>query len=194
MPRKINLANHYESQELKEKYRKSKDLVEAKRWHLLWKISLGWTIKKSAMFVGISYSYARKIVKKYNEKGQEGIKNKKNKNTKHSGGKKALLNDLQIDLLIKALSEKPSDGGIWTGPKVSRWIEKETGKEKVFNQRGWDYLKKCKYSWQIPRPKHKKGCPIAQAIFKKNLPLKVKKLKKNIQMPKLKYGFLMNIE
>ncbi|MDC0835049.1 winged helix-turn-helix domain-containing protein [Geitlerinema sp. CS-897] len=29
--------------------------------------------------------------------------------------------------------------------------------EKVWKQRGWDYLKKCGYSWQRPRPKHKKG-------------------------------------
>jgi hypothetical protein len=26
---------------------------------------------------------------------------------------------------------RPADGGIWTGTKVARWIEKENGVEKV---------------------------------------------------------------
>ena len=45
--------------------------------------------------------------------------------------------------MAQAIELKPSDGGIWTGVKVARWIEQETGIEKVWNQRGWDYLKKC---------------------------------------------------
>jgi transposase len=189
MARKIHLENHYQPQELKEKYLKTKDLVESRRWHLLWKISLGWTVKESAMFVGISYSYARKIVKNYNQKGQEGIKNQKNKSLKYRGGKKALLNEKQINLLMEVLCQRPSDGGIWTGPKVSRWIEKETGRQKVFNQRGWDYLKKCGYSWQMPRPKHRKGCEIQQQEFKKNLPLKVKKLQQSNPDRKIEVWF-----
>ncbi|WP_353735217.1 winged helix-turn-helix domain-containing protein [Okeania sp. SIO2C2] len=31
--------------------------------------------------------------------------------------------------------------------------------KKVWNQRRWDYLKKLNYSWQRPRPKHRKGNP-----------------------------------
>ncbi|PPT07078.1 Mobile element protein [Geitlerinema sp. FC II] len=81
-----------------------------------------------------------------------------------------------MNKLKEALKGKPSDGGQWTGPKVARWIEKETGREKVWNQRGWDYLKKCDYSWQRPRPKHKKGNKEEQEQFNKDLPFKVKKL------------------
>ncbi|WP_375339033.1 winged helix-turn-helix domain-containing protein [Baaleninema simplex] len=35
---------------------------------------------------------------------------------------------------------------------------------------------KCGYSWQRPRPKHEKGNKEEQEQFKKDLPLKVKKL------------------
>lgn len=63
MPRKASLAN---SEELKHKYRTSQDSVESKRWHLIWKISLGWSIKNSAIAIGINYDYAKEIVKKYN--------------------------------------------------------------------------------------------------------------------------------
>lgn len=50
--------------------------------------------------------------------------------------------------------------------------------EKVWNQRECDYLKKFKYSWQSPRPKHQKADRIEQEKFIKNLPLKVKGLEK----------------
>ena len=176
MPRKASLANYYSSEELKHKYRRSPDLVESRRWHLLWKISLGWSIKNSAIAIGINYDYAKEIVKKYNKSGKEGVKNQKNKQRKQLGGRKPLLTKKQLEKLQKELEFKPDDGGVWTGTKVARWIEKETGKEKVWNQRGWDYLKKLKYSWQSPRPEHEKGDKLEQEIFKANLPLKVKKL------------------
>ena len=86
----------------------------------------------------------------------------------HSGGTQLLLSEKQREKLAQALKLPPSDGGIWTGLKVARWIDKETGIEKVWNQRGWDYLKKCNYSWQRPRPKHrttivsKESAPISQ--------------------------------
>jgi len=142
MPRKAYLADYYSSKELKQKYLKSKDSVESRRWHLLWKVSLKWSIKNSASAVGINYDYAKKIVKKYNEFGEAGVKNRKNHNRQQLGGRKPLLTKEQFQKLSQELEDKPNDGGIWTGPKVARWIEKETGKTKVWNQRGWDYLKK----------------------------------------------------
>jgi transposase len=61
---------------------------------------------------------------------------------------------------------------------VARWIERETGKSQAHNLIGWDYLKKLDYSWQRPRPKHRKGCRQAQTEFKENLPKKVKDIQK----------------
>ena len=49
MARKAFLEKHHSSEELKKKYLNSKDPVESRRWHLLWKISLGWTVKNSAV-------------------------------------------------------------------------------------------------------------------------------------------------
>jgi len=103
---------------------------------------LGWTIKNSAIAVGINYDYGKEIVKKYNELGEKGITNLKRKPRKHTGGKKSLLTGEQLEQLALELEFRPADGGIWTGTKVARWIEKETGVEKVWDQRGWDYLKK----------------------------------------------------
>ena len=82
--------------------------------------------------------------------------------------------------LTVQLKKRPPDEGVLTRPKVARQIEKATGIEKVWNQRGQDYLKKSKYSGKKPRPKYKKGDLIAQENFNKNLPLKVKELRENI--------------
>jgi transposase len=155
--------------------------VETKRWHLLWKICQGWTIKKSAEAVGINYDYGKEILKKYNQEGEKGVKNLRKNQRKSGGGRRKLLNNLQLEKLALDLESPPRDGGIWTGPKVASWIEKETSLEKVWNQRGWDYLKKQKYSWQNPRPKHKKGDELAQKKFKTNLPIKIEEFKKKSQ-------------
>ena len=62
MVRKVHLQNHLTSSQLKQKYLQTKEPVESRRGHLLWKIAQGWTIKNSAVAVGISYSYTKKIV------------------------------------------------------------------------------------------------------------------------------------
>ena len=146
MPKKAYLSAHFRPSELKHKYLSSKDPVEARRWGLIWKVGVGWTIKNSTIALGINYQYAKKIVKKYNELGAKGIKNRKQKSRAHRRGKQPLLNAEQWQKLIAALRQRPADGGIWTVSKVARWIEKETQREKLSNQRGWDYLKKCGYS------------------------------------------------
>ena len=92
--------------------------------------------------VGLNYEYARKIVKRYNEQRMEGVKNQKKISKPHRRRKKTLLNEEQLQLLAQKLKERPDDGRIWTGQKVARWIEKKTQKEKIGNQRGWEYLKK----------------------------------------------------
>ena len=60
---------------------------------------------------------------------------------------------------------------------MARWIGKETQVEKVWHQRGWDYLKKLKYSrHRCPRPKYRKGSQQEQEQFIQNLPIIVKSL------------------
>ena len=176
MPKKAYLASHLSTVELKKRYQRSKNPIESRRWHLLWKIAQGWTIKNSAVAVGISYGYAQRIVRNYNQHEVEGVVAKPRREEKHTGGKAALLSDQQFQKLTQALNSRPSDGGIWTGVKVARWIEKETGKQRVWNQRGWDYLKKSRYSWQRPRRRHSKGNLQAQNLFKQNLPVLVEQL------------------
>ncbi len=87
MPKKAHLASYLSSFQLKKKYLKSHIPVESRRWNLLWKISLGWTIKNSAIAVGLNYSYARRIVIKYNSEDEKGIKNRTRFNRGNKRGK-----------------------------------------------------------------------------------------------------------
>ena len=139
--------------------------------------------------VGLNYGYAQRIVKNYNRVGEAGVKVKPRAKEKHTGGKKALLSEVQLEKLTQVLQEKPRDGGIWTGVKVARWIEKETGRDLVSNQRLWDYLKKCRHSWQRPRQKHRKGDVEEQNKFKQNLPSFVEQLKLKYPDKKIEVWF-----
>jgi transposase len=83
---------------------------------------------------------------------------------------RALLDEEgQARLRQALLEEAPPGGGMWCGPKVARWIERETGIDKVHNQRGWEYLRKVGYSPQVPRPSNAKGADSQeQEAFKKS--------------------------
>jgi transposase len=189
MPKKAYLADHLSTEELKDAYRLSQDPVESRRWHFLWKIALGWSVKNSTLAVGISESYGWTILKNYNSKGKEGVKNQKKESHAHRRGSKPILDEEQFLKLTEALKQKPEDGGIWTGPKVARWLAKETKREVVHPQRGWDYLKKCNYSWQKPRPKHKKADEVEQEKFKKDLLGKVEKIQETYRDSKIEVWF-----
>ena len=166
MTRIAHLQPHYPDSELKNRYLQATDRVEARRWHLLWLISKRKSIKEAAAVIGINYDYAKSIVSSYNQQGEKGIIKGKQGFRKRPGH--ALLNAQQLEELRLSLQEESPDKGIWTGPKVAEWIAKKTGKEKVWAQRGWDYLKACRYSPQKPRPRHQKGDELEQKEFKKN--------------------------
>ena len=82
MPKKAYLASHLSTFELKKRYQQSKNPIESRRWHLLWKTAQGWTIKNSAVAVGISYGYAQRIVRNYNQYGVIGVESKAEKKGK----------------------------------------------------------------------------------------------------------------
>lgn len=167
MGRTITLVNHLSSEELKARYQTSTDPVESRRWHLIWLVSQRWYLLDAAESVGVSYSYARRVVHAYNQDGLKAISNRRRGRQLTS---RALLNAAQQAELDQALQAPPADGGIWSGPKVAQWIAKKIGRSHVHSQRGWDYLQRLNYSGQRPRPRHAQADEEAQAAFKKTCP------------------------
>src|SRR5215218_9191986 len=60
--------------------------------------------------------------------------------------------------------------GMWSGPKVARWIAHRNGLEKVHVQRGFEYLRKVGMSPQVPRPSNARAEPSEREAFKKVSP------------------------
>jgi len=110
----------------------------------VWLGSETWQIKEAADAVGLNYDYAREIVKAYNQQGISSLANRRKQPGRR--GRAPLLNPDQMLQLQQALKQPPTDGGIWSGPKVARWIAQKTGVASVYAQRGWDYLKRCQLS------------------------------------------------
>ena len=166
MPRQLHVEPHYSVSELKKRYRASREPVESRRWHLIWLVSDRHSLVSAAKVVGLNYDYARDIVRAYNARGPEGLRNRR-KDSRPKRRSNALLNPQQIESLKRRLQTPPEDGGMWSGPKVARQMAQMTGRDRVWPQRGWDYLKLLGYSCQQPRPRHAKSEPDAQAVFKK---------------------------
>ena len=164
MGRTIRLMDHLDSEELKARYQSSRDPVESRRWHLLRLVSQRWYLLDAAELVGVSYSYARQVVRTYNQDGVEAITNRRRGRQMTS---RALLNTQQQAELDQILQSPPEDGGLWSGPKVAQWIAQKTGRAYVHPQRGWDYLQRLNYSGQRPRPRHANAEADAQTAFKK---------------------------
>ncbi|MCL2926992.1 MAG: helix-turn-helix domain-containing protein [Trichodesmium sp. St16_bin4-tuft] len=141
MPKKAYLKSYLSETEIKNRYLQIRDRVESRRWHLLWLVSQNWTIKEAAQALGLNYDYAKDIVKNYNQKGPDGILNRRK--TRKFYPSHALLTLEQQEQLRMVLKSPPQDQAVWTGPKVAEWIAKTIGRDRVSPQRGWEYMKKC---------------------------------------------------
>lgn len=140
MPPKAHIEPYLTIEELKVRYRQARDTTEARRWHLLQLVASGWTIKQSADVVGLNYDYAKEIIRRYNSEGPSSIKNRSRE--RQPPVAKSLLTSMQQQELKQALKGPAPDGGDWSGPKVAEWIAQRTGRQHVWPQRGWDYLKR----------------------------------------------------
>ena len=140
MPPKAHLELHLTLEELKRRYRQAQDTTEARRWHILQLVAQQWTIKQAAQIVGLNYDYAKEIVRRYNSEGPIAMKNRTK--DRQPPTSKSLLTPEQQEELKQVLQGPAPDGGSWSGTKVAQWIAKKTGREWVWPQRGWDYLKR----------------------------------------------------
>jgi transposase len=158
-----------ESSRLERLYREAKDPVL--RTHLLmaWRMSVGDSVGEVARMVGYSQKWTRQIALRYESEGVEGLGDRRHSNP--GAKERALLDEEgQARLRQALLEEAPPGGGMWSGPKVARWIEEKTGMEKVHAQRGWEYMRKVGMSPQVPRPSNAQGADAQEReAFKKSL-------------------------
>ncbi len=137
-------------------YRKATDPVLRTHLLMVWRMSVGDSIGEVARMVGYSEKWVREIARRYGSEGVEGLGDRRHGNP--GAEQRALLDEEGQARLRQALVEEaPPGGGMWSGPKVARWIERKIGTERVHAQRGWEYLRKVGMSPQVPRPSNAQG-------------------------------------
>ena len=166
MPKRLQLSPHASTEELEHRYRKAKDPVERSHRQIVWLLGEGKTTGEVCEVTGYSPGWVRQIARRYNERGVEGLGDRRHGNP--GARERALLDEAGESELREALLEgPPPGGGMWSGPKVARWIAERNGLEKVHVQRGFEYLRKVGMSPQVPRPSNARADPEEREAFKK---------------------------
>ncbi len=164
MPRHLKLETHLSVEELKNRYQQAKEGIEKTHYQTIWLLAQGKPTVIVAEVTGYSLSWIYELVRSYNYYGPSILGDQR----RHNRGSPPLLNDQQQALLWSALQGEPEDGGLWTGPKVARWMSQLLDR-KVSPQRGWEYLKGLEYRLRRPRPHHSLARDEEQEEWKKKL-------------------------
>jgi len=164
MPRTLPLADHLSSAQIYDRFRACRHATERARWQVIWLKTQQRTAEAIAQVTGYSALWVRALIHRYNDGGPDALRDLR----RDHPGAPAMLSPEQRATLDAALATGVApDGGPWNGPKVARWIEAATGRERVHDQRGWEWLVRLGFSSQTPRPHHDKADPEAGAAFKK---------------------------
>jgi transposase len=144
------IASHLSAAELEARYETASTPIAKSHFHAIWLLSLNYGIEEVAAILSFSTRWVRLLVKRYNEHGPDSLGDLRAGN----GTQPAILTPDALCSLKDRLKTPPEGGGLWTGPKVARWLAKFHGLKSVHNQRGWDALVAIEYSIQKPRPRH----------------------------------------
>jgi transposase len=111
--------------------------IERRRWQVIGLLADSAPLAEIVGATGYRPRTIRQIAQRYRERGSAGLVD----GWQRSTGAAPLLSEEQQRELRQALQKPTPDGGVWTGPKVARWIAARTGK-RVHRQRGWEYLRR----------------------------------------------------
>ena len=158
------IASHLSKAELEARYETAADPVSKSHFHAVWLLSLNYGIEEVGSILSFSTRWVRLLLKRYNEQGPDSLGDRRHTN----GTAPAILTPEALFSLKERLKTPPEDGGLWTGPKVARWLAQFHDRKSVHKQRGWDALVAIGYSIQKPRPRHPEAASEAEREELKN--------------------------
>jgi transposase len=165
MPKRIELKPHLTTAELYRRYRQCREPQEKARWRALHLISQGTRASDAARRVGRTSGWVTQLTQRYNERGAEAVATKRGA---VKPGPKPGLPEQAASELDAALRAAAPDGGLWTAPKVARWIAERTG-HSVHESTAWRAMRGLGFTLQVPRPHHRRAASAEeQAAFKKS--------------------------
>jgi transposase len=162
---RLPVERHLTANRARARYRACRHPVEKTRWHAVWlllRADAPRTPAQVAELVGLSVVTVRDVLHRWNDRGPDGLADRRRAN-----GAKPKLTDGQRVALFAALQQRPRDGGLWTGPKVARFVADRWG-VTVRPQTGWQWLNDLGFTLQVPRPSHPRSAgPAARRRWKK---------------------------
>jgi transposase len=149
--RRLPFARHLPVGKLRHRYTSCRHPVEKPRWHALWLLARTdhpRTPAAVADVVGLSAVTVRHVLHRWNDLGPAGVIDRRAGN-----GAEPKLTARRRDALYAALQVRPPDGGVWTGPKVARYV-RDRWQVAVRPETGWRWLVALGFTLQVPRPSH----------------------------------------
>jgi transposase len=184
------IQEHLSSAELEARYKAAGDAISKSHFHALWLLSSGYAIGEVAELLSFSTRWIRLLIHRYNEGGPEALGDRRAGN----GASPKILTPAALAALKERIRTPPDDGGLWSGPKIARWLAQFHGLVSVHDQRGWDALIAIDYSLQQPRPRHPEAADEAEReALKKSLRRRAPTSKASARTPKSSSGRWMNI-
>jgi transposase len=141
---------HLSAAELEHRYKTATEPIAKSHFHALWLLARGYGIGQVAGLLSFSTRWVRILIERYNEGGPDRLGDQR----AHNGTEPKILTPEALAALRERLKSPPKDGGVWTGPKIARWLADFHGLKSVHDQRGWDALVAIGWSIQQPRPRH----------------------------------------
>src|SRR5687767_10070176 len=159
------VADHLSVSALEQQYRSCTDVTATRHVQTIWLLAKGHTIAEVSATVSFARRWVERLLARDNAQGPQALGDLRRRN----GTSPSILRPELLDKLKDRLREPPPDGGLWTSPKVARWMASELGLAAVLPQRGWEALKAINWSVQKPRPRHPAAAtPEEQEAFKKS--------------------------
>jgi transposase len=149
--KRLPVVQHLTANQARARYRACRHPVEKTRWHALWLLLRSdrpHAPAQVADLVGLSVIAVRQVLRRWNRLGPDGLADRRRGN-----GAAPRLTPEQRSALRAALRKRPPDGGLWSGPKVARYVRARWG-VPVCPQTGWQWLRDLGFTLQVPRPSH----------------------------------------
>jgi len=183
------LTAHLTSAGLESRYEAAADPVSKSHFHALWLVSEGYAVTEVARLLSFSARWVHTLIKRYNEKGPAALADLRSGN----GATPRILTPEALAALKQRIASLPDGGGLWSGPKIARWLAEFHGLKAVHDQRGWDALVAVGYSIQRPRPRHPQAANEEdRAALKKSSRMRRPRSSASILKPPSNYGRWMS--
>lgn len=179
------LTTHLSVEDLAARYKTASEPIAKAHFHAIWLLASGYSIAQVAKLLSFSTRWVTALAKRYNEGGAEQLGDLRARN----GTEPKILTPEALEGLRQRVKSQPDDGGLWSGPKVARWLAKFHAVTSVHDQRGFDALVAIGYSIQRPRPRHPEAAGEAErADLKKNSRTPSRESARSIRAPASRSG------